>query len=164
MQPGEVSPWTTLQPNYIASLLAEPHIDGLIAARPDPAASGVGTSLLQTLLRHAMLHELSHAAASIAGSAPGASVAALLRDQELIDLVTGAPPTLTWKRQLDSKVPVITGDRSIRQFLEAFLQGAPTTGKPADRVEYLIGSLASGVPDLAERHREYVLAALKHGR
>ena len=26
------------------------------------------------------------------------------------------------------------------------------------------GSLASGVPDLAERHREYVLAALKHGR
>jgi len=48
--------------------------------------------------------------------------------------------------------------------LEAFLQGAPTTGKPAERVEHLIGSLASGVPDLAERHREYVLARLKHGR
>lgn len=48
--------------------------------------------------------------------------------------------------------------------LEAFLQGAPNTGTPADRVEHLLGSLASGVPDLAERHREYVLAALKHGR
>ena len=53
----------------------------------------------------------------------------------------------------------------VRMALEAFLQGSPPThGKPAERVEYLIGSLASGVPDLAERHREYVLAALKHAR
>ena len=49
--------------------------------------------------------------------------------------------------------------------LEAFLHGSPRAdGKPAEPVDYLIGSLASGVPDLAERHREYVLAALKHGR
>lgn len=49
--------------------------------------------------------------------------------------------------------------------LEAFLQGAPPTGnKPAERVEHLIGSLSSGIPDLAERHREYVLASLKHAR
>ena len=34
----------------------------------------------------------------------------------------------------------------------------------AERVEHLIGSLSSGVPDLAERHREYVLASLKHAR
>jgi len=53
----------------------------------------------------------------------------------------------------------------VRMALEAFLQGSPPIdGKPADRVQYLIGSLASGVPDLAERHREYVLAALKHAR
>jgi hypothetical protein len=49
--------------------------------------------------------------------------------------------------------------------LEAFLQGAPSThSKPAERVGHLIGSLSSGVPDLAERHREYVLAVLKHAR
>jgi hypothetical protein len=49
--------------------------------------------------------------------------------------------------------------------LEAFLHGAPPSDrKPAKRVERLIGSLSSGVPDLAERHREYVLAALKHAR
>jgi hypothetical protein len=49
--------------------------------------------------------------------------------------------------------------------LEAFLQESPSTdNKPAERVGHLIGSLTSGVPDLAERHREYVLAALKHGR
>jgi hypothetical protein len=52
----------------------------------------------------------------------------------------------------------------VRMALEAFLQGAPSAGKPAKRAKRLIGSLASGVPDLAERHREYVLAALKHGR
>jgi hypothetical protein len=49
--------------------------------------------------------------------------------------------------------------------LEAFLQGAPPADrKPAERVDHLIGSLSSGVPDLAERHRDYVLAALKHAR
>ena len=53
----------------------------------------------------------------------------------------------------------------VRMALEAYLRGAqPSGGKPADHVEHLIGSLASGVPDLAERHREYVLAALKHAR
>jgi hypothetical protein len=53
----------------------------------------------------------------------------------------------------------------VRMALEAFLQGSPPRkGKPAERVEHLIGSLASGAPDLAERHREYVLAALKHAR
>jgi hypothetical protein len=49
--------------------------------------------------------------------------------------------------------------------LEAFLQGAQLAdGKRAERVEHLIGSLSSGIPDLAERHREYVLASLKHAR
>ena len=37
-------------------------------------------------------------------------------------------------------------------------------GRPADRVRGLIGSLSSGVPDLAERHREYVLESLRRGR
>ena len=53
----------------------------------------------------------------------------------------------------------------VRMALEVFLQGAlPTDRKPAERVKHLIGSLSSGVPDLAARHREYVLAALKHAR
>lgn len=52
----------------------------------------------------------------------------------------------------------------VRMALEAFLEGPRTGGKAADRVGHLIGSLASGTPDLAERHREHILAALKHGR
>jgi Arc/MetJ-type ribon-helix-helix transcriptional regulator len=53
----------------------------------------------------------------------------------------------------------------VRMALEAFLQGAPPADrKPAERVAHLLGSLSSGVPDLAERHREHVIAALKRGR
>jgi hypothetical protein len=49
--------------------------------------------------------------------------------------------------------------------LESFLNEAPPADrKPADRVAHLLGSLSSGVPDLAARHREYVLAALKRAR
>jgi hypothetical protein len=49
--------------------------------------------------------------------------------------------------------------------LEAFLQvEAPAEQKPAERVKGLIGSLASGVPDLAERHREYIIESLRRVR
>jgi hypothetical protein len=49
--------------------------------------------------------------------------------------------------------------------LEAYLEAAPRSEPTAAaRVEHLIGSLASGIPDLAERHRDYVLAELKRGR
>jgi Arc/MetJ-type ribon-helix-helix transcriptional regulator len=53
----------------------------------------------------------------------------------------------------------------VRMALEAFLEhGAPGGARPAERVDRLIGSLASGVPDLAERHREYLIESLKRGR
>ena len=46
-------------------------IDALIAARPDPAAADGATSLLQVLLRHALLREIAEAAARLAGDAAG---------------------------------------------------------------------------------------------
>ncbi len=50
----------------------------------------------------------------------------------------------------------------VRLALEAFLQvGASGAATPAHRVRELIGSLESGVPALAERHREYVLQAVR---
>jgi hypothetical protein len=49
--------------------------------------------------------------------------------------------------------------------LDAFLHDAPSVdSKRAARVKDLLGSLSSGIPDLAERDREYILASLKHGR
>lgn len=53
----------------------------------------------------------------------------------------------------------------VRLALREFLGVSPGGGtRPADRVRGLIGSLDSGVPDLAERHREYVLESLRRGR
>jgi Arc/MetJ-type ribon-helix-helix transcriptional regulator len=53
----------------------------------------------------------------------------------------------------------------VRMALEAFLGAGESRGaRPADRVRGLIGSLTSDVPDLAERHREYLIEAIRRGR
>ena len=114
IQGGEVSRWRKLEPNYISALLADASIATLVGSQP-----GEGTSLLQALLRHAMLLEYASATAAIAGTEPDASLAALLRDPELIDLVNGEPLSTTWKRLLDRNVAAITGTKTIREHLES---------------------------------------------
>jgi hypothetical protein len=53
----------------------------------------------------------------------------------------------------------------VRLALREFLGTTPgARGRAADRVEHLIGSLESGVPDLAENHRKHLLASLRRGR
>jgi metal-responsive CopG/Arc/MetJ family transcriptional regulator len=52
----------------------------------------------------------------------------------------------------------------VRLALSQFLGLDPgSTDTPASRVRHLIGSLETGIPDLAENHRAYVLESLKHG-
>lgn len=51
---------------------------------------------------------------------------------------------------------------ALEQYLAADDSKAATP--PADRVRSLLGSVKSGVPDLAERHREYLIERLKRGR
>jgi hypothetical protein len=41
--------------------------------------------------------------------------------------------------------------------------GPEDDGMPSARVQHLIGALETGVPDLAENYRSYVLESLKHG-
>lgn len=117
VQAGEVSPWRPLDPDYIAAFLAEPTVAGLMAHRPDPTTRG-DASLLEMLLRHALLREYAQAAAAIAASVPGSDVTALLRDAELVDLPPGTPTANTWTRLLDRVVAPITGSQTIRHFLE----------------------------------------------
>lgn len=112
VQTGEVSPWRRLEPNYIGELLAKASIADLVKIQPN-------ASLLQALLRHAMLMEYAHAAVAIAGTQAGANVGALLKDAELIDLVSGGTLTDTNKRLLDRAVSAITGNNTIRAHLEA---------------------------------------------
>ncbi len=51
----------------------------------------------------------------------------------------------------------------IRLALEQYL-AVETDGKPIERVRDLLGSVESGVSDLGQHHREYLLRRLKHGR
>jgi len=53
----------------------------------------------------------------------------------------------------------------VRLALREFLGASSGSGvRPADRVATLIGSLESGVPDLAEKHRAYIIESLRRGR
>lgn len=53
----------------------------------------------------------------------------------------------------------------VRMALQEFLRLPNRSGRrSADRVRGLLGSLESGVPDLAEQHRSYILESLKNGR
>jgi len=53
----------------------------------------------------------------------------------------------------------------VRMALREFLGTTSGSGtRAADRVKGLIGSLESGVGDLAERHRAHVLESLRRGR
>jgi len=52
----------------------------------------------------------------------------------------------------------------VRLALREFLEIPPAKGpSPSSRVRGLVGSLDSGVSDLAEKHREYLLATLQQG-
>lgn len=53
----------------------------------------------------------------------------------------------------------------IRLALEQFLaSSAHADDKPFDRMQDLIGSVESGLPDLGERHRDYLLQRLRNDR
>ena len=54
----------------------------------------------------------------------------------------------------------------VRMALGEFLHNVhpSQTDRPADRVRHLLGSVASDDPELAERHRERLLEALRRGR
>lgn len=53
----------------------------------------------------------------------------------------------------------------VRLALREFLGGSSgSRSRPADRVGSLIGSLESGVSDLAEKHRTHIIKSLRRGR
>jgi metal-responsive CopG/Arc/MetJ family transcriptional regulator len=51
----------------------------------------------------------------------------------------------------------------VRLALTAYL-GSKVEGRPIDRVRDLLGSIDSGVPDLGQRHREYLIKRLRNAR
>lgn len=63
-------------------------------------------------------------------------------------------------RQMQRKASEIVR-MALREYLA--LPG-PDGSRPAERVRGLIGSLNSGVPDLARKHRASILESVKNGR
>jgi metal-responsive CopG/Arc/MetJ family transcriptional regulator len=51
----------------------------------------------------------------------------------------------------------------VRHALEQYLDSEPET-RPIERVRDLLGSVASGKPDLGQHHREYLIGRLRRGR
>lgn len=51
----------------------------------------------------------------------------------------------------------------VRMALRNYLTPPSRQAKPAELVSDLLGSLESGIPDLAEDHRRYILESLKNG-
>ena len=76
------------------------------------------STLLQALLRHALLREYAVAAARIAAADGAGELPSLLRDAELVDLVADAPQTVTWQRLLDRPAPTGSGAATVRVLLE----------------------------------------------
>lgn len=71
--------------------------------------------------------------------------------EELNDEVRGMAKRLRLKRS-----------DIVRMALERFVKEAGEEGAmPFERVKRLIGSISSGVPDLGESHRKYLMARIK---
>lgn len=51
----------------------------------------------------------------------------------------------------------------VRAALEQYLNTEPNV-RPIEQVRDLLGSVASGRPDLGQRHREYLIRRLRRGR
>lgn len=51
-----------------------------------------------------------------------------------------------------------------REALERFLAGPDFTARPIDRVRDLIGAVESGLPDVGQRHRDYLLRQVRRAR
>ena len=122
VQDGEVSPWRGLEPNYIKTLLEQRSIATLTQTRPDPASPTATASLLQLLCAMRSCASWPTPRRISWPAAPqGADPVPLLRDAELIDLVTDqAPPAPPppWTRRLDQPAPGIAGGLTMRQYLE----------------------------------------------
>jgi metal-responsive CopG/Arc/MetJ family transcriptional regulator len=80
-------------------------------------------------------------------------------------LTVRLPEDLSQALQAASRRMQRKSSEIVRLALREFL-GAPSgsRARSADRVQGLIGSLESGVPDLAEKHRAYIIESLRRGR
>jgi metal-responsive CopG/Arc/MetJ family transcriptional regulator len=75
------------------------------------------------------------------------------------------PPDLRRALRVASRRMQRKRSEIVRLALREYLGGASDSKtRPADRVATLIGSLESGIPDLAEKHASYIVESIRRGR
>ncbi|MBI2989462.1 MAG: ribbon-helix-helix protein, CopG family [Deltaproteobacteria bacterium] len=76
------------------------------------------------------------------------------------------PPSLATKLSRAARRLRRKRSEVVRLALEEFVEtgGAPLEVRPIERVRDLLGRVESGIPDLGQRHREYLLRRLRRGR
>ena len=77
-------------------------------------------------------------------------------------LTVRIPDDLSEGVALASRKLQLTPSQIVRLTLRQFLGIGASRQRPAQRVVELLGSLDSGIPELATRHREYILKSLRH--
>jgi hypothetical protein len=80
-------------------------------------------------------------------------------------LTVRLPPDLSRMLSAAAKRSKTKPSEIVRAALRVYLEPGPrSAGSPYDRMKHLIGSVDSGISDLAERHSEYILESLKRER
>ena len=72
------------------------------------------------------------------------------------------PDNLSEEIALASQKLGLSPSEIVRTALRQFLHTSPGVLYSAQQVSDLLGSLDSGIPDLATRHREYILESLRN--
>jgi hypothetical protein len=152
VQAGDVAEGQKLTPDYISELLTA-RVDDLAS----PAPPSRETPLLNILLRHAYLRQHADAAARVHGRG-GADTAALLREEELVDLMPApAPsPTPSWKWQRAQRIPAVTGTATVGAFLDALADFTDPSVRALGEFKASLQILATG--DVVQLERELRVA------
>ena len=159
VQAGPLDEATTLAPNYIAALLADPPLPATETALPPPLSAPA--SLLHLLLRHALQLEYVAAAARHLAKAPGSpSLVSLLRERELVNL-NAATAVRTWRMLLTQASPQ-TGNLAPATFLKAQQNFDSDELKPLGELRQALEHLQTLAPATLERLLKGTLDVASH--
>jgi hypothetical protein len=147
VQAGELDGVVTLEPNYIAALLADPPLP--TSETDAPPAMPAPATLLHLLLRHSLQLEYTAAAARLASKQPNAApVVTLLRERELVNL-NAATAVTTWRMLLARPSPA-TGGVAPASFLKGLTRFDDADLKPIGELRDALAHLQVLTPDTLE--------------
>jgi hypothetical protein len=148
VQQGKFDGAATLEPNYIAALLADPPLPASETGAPPPMPAPA--TLLHLLLRHSLLLEYTAAAARLSSRQPGASpLTLLLRDRELVNF-NAATATTTW-RMLLARPNAATGGVTPAQFLKSLTAFNDPDLKPLGELRDALMHLQTLAPETLQQ-------------